>query len=142
MIRKLFSLQCFGAHVCLRYLTTSSLHHRNANRLLCDIERLSESTIVPLGDRMDAGVFLDYLPMLCNMSLHERAAEHAFQQMRESDPETAAAMTGRGGRTTRQSGKTLERRHYFVTMRSCTEDSVANAIGSELAKEVLHYSTK
>lgn len=78
--------------------------------------------------------------MLCNMSLHERAAGHAFQQVLEADPETAAGLTGRGGRTTRRSGKTLERRHYFVKTRNCSEDSVANAIGSELANEVLHYA--
>lgn len=122
--------------------SSSSRHDRSSNRLLCDIARLSETTIVPLRDRMEPSVFLDYLPMLCNIAMHERASEHAFQQMRETDPETAAAMAGRGGRTTRRSGKTLERRHYFVTMKSCTEDSVATAIGSELAKEVLQYSSK
>jgi len=90
---------------------------------------------------MESSVFLDYLPLLCNMAMHERAAEHTFQQVRESDPETASVMAGRGGRTTRRSGKTLERRHYFVEIRSCSEASVANAIGSELASEVLHYST-
>lgn len=72
--------------------------------------------------------------------MHERAAEHAFQALRESDPETAAEMTGRGGRTTRRSGKTLERRHYFVSIRSCSEDSVANEIATELAKEAIHYA--
>lgn len=77
--------------------------------------------------------------MLCNISLHERAAEHSFQQVRKADPEMAAAIAGRGGRTTRKSGKTLERRHYFVATRNCTENSVANAIGSELASEVLQY---
>jgi hypothetical protein len=90
---------------------------------------------------MEASLFLDYLPMLCIIAMHERSAEHAFQQVRESDPDTAAAMTGRR-RTTRRSGRTLERGHYFVAMRSCREDSVANEIGSELAKEVLHYSAK
>lgn len=88
---------------------------------------------------MDDSTFLDYVPLLCTMALHERAAEHAFQQLLEQDPETAAALTGRGGRTTRRSGKTLERRHYFVSIRNCTEDSDANAIGTELAKHVLHY---
>lgn len=81
--------------------------------------------------------------MLCNIAMHERAAEHAFQQVRESDPETASVLAGRGGRTTRRSGKTMERPHYFVSaMRSCSEGSVANAICSELASEVLQYEHK
>ena len=77
------------------------------------------------------------------MALHERASEYAFQQVLQADPESAAAMSGvRGGRTTRRGGKTPERRHYFVKTRNCTEDSVANALGLEFAKEVLQYSSK
>jgi hypothetical protein len=73
------------------------------------------------------------------MAMHERAAEHAFQQVCASDPESAAIMSGRR-RTTRRGGKPLERKHYFAAMGSCKENSLANAIGSALADDLLHYS--
>lgn len=133
------NVRAFATHV-LTFFSFHSTPNRSKSRLLCEIARLNETTIVPFQNRMEGSLFLDYLPMLCNMALHERAAEHAFQQVRDADPETAAAMTGRR-RTTRRSGQSLEREHYFVSMRSCRENSVANEIGSELAEEVLHYTT-
>jgi hypothetical protein len=130
--------------VSIVYVPHNNIVFRSANRLLLGVSRLSApTTIVPLANKMEPSIFLDYLPMLCNMSLHERASEYAFQQVLQADPESAAAMSGRGlGRTTRRSGKTLERRHYFVKTRNCTDDSEANALGLEFAKEVLQYSPK
>jgi hypothetical protein len=88
---------------------------------------------------MDSDVFLDYLPLLRNMAVHERSAEHAFQKVCASDPESAAALSGRR-RTTRRGGRQLERKHYFVAVGSCKENSLANELGSKLADELLHYS--
>ena len=87
---------------------------RSKHHFVRSIFRLTEISTAPLHDRMDESTFLEYLPMLCQMSMHERAAEHAFQQVCASDPEAAAAMSGRR-RTTRRSGNTPSRTHYFVT---------------------------
>jgi hypothetical protein len=106
--------------------------------LICSAERLTEVSAAPIDERIDSDVFLDYLPLLRNMAVHERSADYAFQQVCTSDPESAAAMSGRR-RTTRRGGRPLERKHYFVTMGSCKENSLANVIGSKLADELLHY---
>jgi hypothetical protein len=107
--------------------------------LICSTERLTEVSAAPLHERIASDVFLDYLPLLRNMAVHERSSEHAFQQVRASDPDSAAAMSGRR-RTTRRGGRQLERTHHFVAMGSCKENSLAIEIGSKLADELLHYS--
>lgn len=113
--------------------------YRSSNRVIYSVKRVTEISAAPFHDRIDRSVFLDYLPFLRYMAVHERAAEHAFQQVCASDPESAATMSRRR-RTTRRGGKPLERRHHFSTMGSCKENSLANAIGCELADDLLHYS--
>ena len=112
--------------------------YRSSNRVTYSAKRLTEVSAVPFHDKIDRSVFLDYLPLLRYMALHERAAEHAFQKVCASDPESAAIMSGRR-RTTRRSGKLLERKHYFAAMGGCKDNSLANVIGCKLAGDWLHY---
>ena len=92
---------------------------------------------------IDSALFLDYLPLVRCMALHERAAEHVFAQAHAEDPELATTLSNRQ-RSTRRSRK-LGREHYlekvspaFQRQQTNNHES-AKQIGSILAESVLVY---
>ena len=96
------------------------LHHsfvtyRTYNCVIYSVKRLTEVSAALFHNRIGRSVFLDYLPLLRYMAVHERAAEHAFQQVCASDPESAGIMS-RCRHTTHRGGKPLESGHYFAAM--------------------------
>lgn len=99
--------------------------------------------LLPSVDAIDRHLFLDYLPMLRCMSLHERSSEYEFALARKEDPDAATSLSNRT-RTTRRS-KAKGRLHYFENVSPAfqwqdTEQS-AKQVGATLAESFLLYSS-
>lgn len=88
---------------------------------------------------VDSQLFLDYLPLMRCMAVHECSSEFIFNAAEAQDPDAAATMTNRL-RSTRRSKK-LGREHYlervvpsFVWQQS---DTTAKEVGERLADSSL-----
>jgi hypothetical protein len=99
--------------------------------------------LLPSVDAIDRHLFLDYLPMLRCMSLHERSCEHVFALAHKEDPDAATSLSNRT-RATRRS-KALGRQHYLENVSPAfqwkeTEQS-AKEVGETLAESFLLCSS-
>lgn len=90
---------------------------------------------------VDTMFFLDYLPLLRCMAVHERVAESVFCAAQAKDPDAVSSLTNRG-RSTRRTKK-LGREHYFegVVPGFAWQKSsrTAKDVGSVLANSSLLY---
>jgi hypothetical protein len=99
--------------------------------------------LLPSVDAIDRHLFLDYLPMLRCMSIHERSSEYVFALAHEEDPDAATSLSNRT-RTTRRS-KAKGRQHYFENVSPAFEwkdtEQSAKQVGATLAESYLLYSS-
>jgi hypothetical protein len=99
--------------------------------------------LLPSVDAIDRHLFLDYLPMLRCMSLHERSSEYVFALAHKEDPDAATSLSNRT-RTTRRS-KAKGRQHYFENVSPAFEwkdtQQSAKQVGATLAESFLMYSS-
>ena len=91
--------------------------------------------IASYDSQFDQTLFLDYIPILRNIAVHERAAE--------SDPELEAAAQTSRGRTTRRSAR-RGRIHFFEKLSDSfsgdENELTASSVGRKLIDTMLIYS--
>ena len=105
---------------------------------------------LPITEVADPQFFLDYLPILRCMAVHERSAERVFQLAKEHNPDNAMILSNRK-RSTRRS-KELGRKHYmecivpeFVWRETVSQNldgatgKSPNEIGNMLAESFLSF---
>jgi hypothetical protein len=96
--------------------------------------RHSSSCTAAYDSQFDQALFLDYIPILRNVAVHERAAE--------SDPELEAAGQASRGRTTRRSAR-RGRIHFFEKLSDSfsgdENELTASSVGQKLIDTMLIY---
>lgn len=99
--------------------------------------------LLPSVNAIDRHLFLDYLPMLRCISVHERSSDYVFAIANEVDPDAATSLSNRT-RTTRRS-KQMGRQHYLENISPAFQwkqtEQTAKQVGVTLAESFLVYSS-
>lgn len=90
--------------------------------------------IISREDDTDTDLFLDYLPLLRVMSVHEQASQRVFEAAKENSEEDGHDLSNRSRRTRRATKN--GRKHHFVTLSNALEESLERDEGELSARDL------